>query len=68
MKNLGLLLASLAGMTGEAFYIPSFLATGLSLPRAIGKLHDLTWRQSKGAKSRKSRANRRKAKRRKNHA
>lgn len=63
MKNLGLVLAILAGITGKPFYIPQFLTSGLMTPQTIGKFPNNQWRESKHARSMRSRANRRKAKR-----
>lgn len=63
MKNLNLILAAMAGMTGGAFYIPSFLTMGIGASRIIGKLHDTSWRQSKRVKSMRKRSNNKKAKR-----
>lgn len=65
MRNLGLVMASLAGATGGSIFdLPSFCVSGFVSPRALGKRHDTSWRKSKRAKSMKRRANGRKAKRR----
>lgn len=63
MRNLGLIMASVAEATGGMFCVSSFLLSGISYPQALGKLSDKTWRKSKRAKSLRSRANKRKAKR-----
>lgn len=65
MRNLGLVMAGVAGaMEGSFFDLPSFGISGFVSPRAFGKRHDASWRKSRRAKSMKRRANGRKAKRR----
>lgn len=63
MSNLNFILATMAGMSGGDFYFPSFYSMEIGATRITGKLPDLSWRDSKRAKSMSKRSNRRKAKR-----